>query len=109
MLSDALSRSAALRVSRFGFPITGAVRESKTPPSDPLDQQPFKEIYKNRIRGTCRMQDEKGERWEMLCKLAAVEQDPEKLLELAAAIERLLSEKEERLRKLQETKQDGAA
>ena len=55
------------------------------------------------------MQDEKGERWEMLCKLAAVEQDPEKLLELAAAIERLLSEKEERLRKLQETKQDGAA
>jgi hypothetical protein len=44
------------------------------------------------------LQGEKGERWELLCKLAAQEQDPDKLLELAAAIERLLSEKEERLR-----------
>jgi hypothetical protein len=45
------------------------------------------------------MQGEKGERWELLCKLAAQEQDPDKLLGLAAAIDRLLSEKEEHLRK----------
>jgi predicted ATP-grasp superfamily ATP-dependent carboligase len=38
-----------------------------------------------------------GERWELLCKLAEQEQDPDKLLELAAAIERLLGEKQERL------------
>jgi hypothetical protein len=44
------------------------------------------------------LQGEKGERWELLCKLAAQEQDRDKLLELAAAIERFLSEKEERLR-----------
>jgi hypothetical protein len=43
------------------------------------------------------MQGEGGERWQLLCKLAEQEQDPEKLLELAAAIERLLSEKQQRL------------
>jgi hypothetical protein len=45
----------------------------------------------------------------MLCKLAAQEQDLQKLLELAAAIERLLSQKEERLRNSQDTKQPGEA
>ena len=54
------------------------------------------------------MQGENGERWELLCKLAAVEKDPDKLLELAAAIERLLSEKEERLRSLRANKDDAA-
>jgi hypothetical protein len=53
------------------------------------------------------VQGEKGERWELLCKLAAQEQNPDKLLELAAAIERLLSEKEERLR-ASPAKQDAA-
>jgi hypothetical protein len=38
-----------------------------------------------------------GERWQLLCKLAEQEQDPDKLLELAAAIERILGEKQERL------------
>jgi hypothetical protein len=45
------------------------------------------------------LQGEKAERWELICKLAAEEQNPDKLLELAAAIERMLSEKEERLLK----------
>lgn len=45
------------------------------------------------------MQGENGERWELLCKLAEQEQDPDKLLELAAAIERLLEEKQEHLEK----------
>jgi hypothetical protein len=44
------------------------------------------------------MQGKKGERWRKLCEQAAVEQDPEKLLELAQEIERLLVEKEDRLR-----------
>jgi hypothetical protein len=43
------------------------------------------------------MKGEAGERWQLLCKLAAEEQNPEKLLELAAAIDRLLAEKQERL------------
>lgn len=54
------------------------------------------------------MQGEKGERWELLCKLAAQEQDPDKLFELAAAIERLLSEKEDRLRNSEPNKQGAA-
>jgi hypothetical protein len=37
------------------------------------------------------------ERWEELCRQAAVEKDPKKLLELAAEINRLLQEKEKRL------------
>jgi hypothetical protein len=37
------------------------------------------------------------ERWEELCRLAAEEQDPKRLLELTAEINRLLLEKEDRL------------
>jgi hypothetical protein len=37
------------------------------------------------------------ERWEELCHLAAEEQDPKRLLELTAEINRLLLEKEDRL------------
>jgi hypothetical protein len=44
------------------------------------------------------LKGETAERWQLICKLAAEEQDPDKLLELAASIERMLSEKEERLR-----------
>ena len=43
------------------------------------------------------MQGEGQERWELLCKLATEEQDPDKLLKLAAAIDRILKEKFERL------------
>jgi hypothetical protein len=42
-----------------------------------------------------------GERWRELCAKAAVEQDPQKLLELTAEITRLLDEKEQRLQQKQ--------
>ena len=45
------------------------------------------------------MKGETGERWRKLCEQAAVEQDPDKLLQLAKEINRLLEEKEERLQK----------
>jgi hypothetical protein len=44
------------------------------------------------------MQEDKKERWQELCALAANEQNPEKLLELVTEINKLLEEKEERLR-----------
>ena len=44
------------------------------------------------------MKGEKLEEWQKLCALAAVEQDHEKLLELVKEINRLLDEKEKRLR-----------
>jgi hypothetical protein len=44
------------------------------------------------------MQDKKLERWQELCAEAAKEQDPQRLAYLAREIERLLAEKEERLR-----------
>lgn len=37
------------------------------------------------------------ERWMHLCELAALEQDPEKLMQLVSEINRLLEEKEQRL------------
>jgi hypothetical protein len=45
------------------------------------------------------MQGETRERWWLLCEQAAVEQDPEKLLELTKEINRLLEEKERNLQK----------
>jgi hypothetical protein len=44
------------------------------------------------------MQGPNLERWQELCRQAATEQDPKKLLELTAEINRLLQEKENRLR-----------
>lgn len=44
------------------------------------------------------VEDEKKELWWKLCEQAAKEQDPEKLLELAKEINRLLEEKEVRLK-----------
>jgi len=44
------------------------------------------------------MRGETGERWRKLCEQAAVEQDPERLVELTGEINRLLEEKEQRLR-----------
>lgn len=43
------------------------------------------------------MQGEQRERWQELCERAAVEQDAEKLRELIAEINKLLSEKYERI------------
>ncbi|MGA9355830.1 MAG: hypothetical protein WBV46_19240 [Terriglobales bacterium] len=43
------------------------------------------------------MQGEKKERWMQLCAQAAVEQDPQKLIELVQEINALLEEKERRL------------
>ena len=51
------------------------------------------------------MQGATGERWRELCAKAAVEQDPDELLELTRQISRLLEEKQERL--LQQRKGDG--
>lgn len=45
------------------------------------------------------MKGETGERWRLLCAQAAEEQDSEKLLELVKEINRLLEEKELRLKK----------
>ena len=49
-------------------------------------------------QGTPFMQAENGERWRMLCQQVMTEQDPDKLIELATEITRLLDEKEERLK-----------
>jgi hypothetical protein len=46
------------------------------------------------------MKGETGELWRKLCAQAAVEQDPDTLLEITHEIVRLLDEKEERLQKL---------
>jgi hypothetical protein len=43
------------------------------------------------------MKGETRERWMHLCEEAALEQDPEKLMELVREINRLLEEKEKRL------------
>ncbi|MBV9180677.1 MAG: hypothetical protein JO356_05140 [Acidobacteria bacterium] len=43
------------------------------------------------------MQGEVKEHWQRLCEQAAIEQDPDVLLQLIDEINRLLEEKEERL------------
>jgi hypothetical protein len=52
------------------------------------------------------MQDEKKERWMELCAQAAIEQDPEKLHASVEEIDRLLQEKEDRLKKDRLKKED---
>ena len=44
------------------------------------------------------MRGEALEQWRRLCELAAIEQDPERLLTLVKEINRLLDENEQRLR-----------
>ena len=44
------------------------------------------------------MKGEAADRWRKLCEQAAVEQDSDRLFELANEINRLLEEKEERLK-----------
>jgi hypothetical protein len=50
------------------------------------------------------MQGEKKERWMSLCEKAAQEQDSEKLMLLVQEITRLLDEKQERLRILENSR-----
>jgi hypothetical protein len=45
------------------------------------------------------MKGEKKEQWMRLCEQAATEQDADKLMELVREINRLLEEKEERLKR----------
>lgn len=47
------------------------------------------------------MQHEEKEHWMTLCQQAAVEQDPERLMHLIAEINRMLDEKEKRLKRKQ--------
>lgn len=53
------------------------------------------------------MKGEVRERWMRLCEQAALEQDPERLMELVSEINRILEEKERRL--LGQTRAPGAA
>lgn len=55
------------------------------------------------------MQGETGERWRKLCEEAAIEQDPERLLQLAQEITRLLDEKEQRLKNTRQGSSQSAA
>jgi len=55
------------------------------------------------------MRGETGERWRKLCEMAAVEQDPRKLMELIREIDLLLEEKENRLARREESQAKGAA
>jgi len=45
-----------------------------------------------------RVQGQTLEQWQKLCKQAAAERDPKKLMELIQEINRLLEEKEQRLK-----------
>ena len=54
------------------------------------------------------MKGETRERWEMLCAQAAEEQDSEKLLALVKEINKLLEEKEQRLKQQQAEKRPAA-
>jgi hypothetical protein len=44
----------------------------------------------------CRTTDQEKERWLLLCKQAATEQDPEKLMDLLAEVNRFLEAEENR-------------
>jgi hypothetical protein len=55
-------------------------------------------VVLNRGDGVYPMQGETRERWQKLCEQAVVEQDPDKLMELIRQINRLLDEKENRLK-----------
>jgi len=56
------------------------------------------------------MQGENLEQWQKLCQEAAGERDPERLMELIREIDRMLSEKERRLKSASaNTKSEGKA
>jgi hypothetical protein len=48
------------------------------------------------------MEGKTKERWMYFCEQAAVEQDPDKLLQLVEKINQMLEEKESRLQRVQE-------
>ena len=54
------------------------------------------------------MKDENLERWQQLCAEAATGHDPDRLMKLIAEINRMLDEKERRLKPQHETKVQGA-
>ncbi len=53
------------------------------------------------------MTGENGERWKELCALAAIEQDPQKLIELTAEINRLLEQKQRRIEQQEKPRKTG--
>lgn len=53
----------------------------------------------------CSVQGKNAEHWQNLCAQAAVEQDPQKLMQLVEEITRLLDEKKNRLSSVQVEKQ----
>ncbi len=55
------------------------------------------------------MQGEIRERWFDLCAQAAIVEDPDRLIELIREIDRLLGEKESRLRQQRNSKFQGTA
>lgn len=61
-------------------------------------QQLFSRLWVLSFRVMCPMTGEKNERWMELCEKAATEYDGEKLHELILEIDRLLEEKQQRLR-----------
>ena len=55
------------------------------------------------------MQGKNLELWQQLCQQAAIEQDPDRLIELTNEINRLLDEKETRLKKSRQVDAASAA
>jgi hypothetical protein len=62
---------------------------------------PFARTEASAMRGKTK------EVWEQFCEQAAVEQDPEKLVQLAKEINRMLEEKEIRLKRREEEKRSN--
>ena len=58
-------------------------------------------------KSTYLMQGDTAERWRKLCEQAAIEQDPQKLLELSEEINSLLEAKEQRLKNEQANRQSA--
>ena len=55
------------------------------------------------------MQGENLEQWQKLCAEAAAEQDPKRLMQLVQEIDRMLSEKEQRLKGSMQAQKQGVA
>jgi hypothetical protein len=54
------------------------------------------------------MQGQVAEQWQRLCEQAALEQDHDKLLKLIEQINRLLEQKEQRLREARKTDKESS-
>jgi hypothetical protein len=61
----------------------------------------------SRIRGTYLYQGEEGGSWRILCEVTTNEKDPDRFMELVKQLNRVLDEKEARLRQ-QLAKQQAA-